>query len=159
MREEFDHIPWLPLSVIIPPGSSRDGDEGSGIIHTDREANLNVLLGTLGPSEGKRLTNPMGEAMGGTVSSVRLNDSEKLETEKSSIQLQRVAPRCHCQVVYVTYGDQVEAEIAGCSSPRSRSVSTGERIVRGLLVDKFLRVTLPCTREGRRRGGRGGEKN
>lgn len=84
--------------------------------HTDGEANLNALLGTLGPSSGNRPATPLGEAIGGTVGSVRMDNSDEDEIEDSvvqppTIQLQRVATRCHCQVIYVTYGDQVEAEI------------------------------------------------
>lgn len=130
MREEFQHVPWLPLSVILPPGKSVSGIEGradkSG--SGDGEANLNALLGTLGPSKGKRPSTPLGEAMGGTVGSVRLDDvgADKKNggsVKQPTIQLQRVAPRCHCQVIYVTYGDQVEAEISRSASPGNISVS------------------------------------
>ena len=95
---------------------------------------MNALLGTLGPSGGgARPATPLGEAMGGTVGSICLDDSyEGGEDEEGAaesakrptIQLQRVAPRCHCQVIYVTYGDQVEAEITRSASPGSVSVST-----------------------------------
>lgn len=120
MKEQFTYVPWLPVSVIRPPAIFLDEKS-----QTDEEANLNALLGTLGPSEGGRPPTPMGEAMGGTVSGVRLDEYNREETQGDSsnndnfelIQLQRVAPRCHCQVIYVVYGDQVEAEIARSSSP------------------------------------------
>ena len=131
MREEFEHVPWLPLSVIQPPGvavASR-GVKTPNRRHTDMEANLNALLGTLGPSEGNGPPVPR-EAVGGTVGSVRMDESGEGGTEEEdesarqfNIQLQRVAPRCHCRVIYVTYGDQVEAEITRSSSPGSMSVS------------------------------------
>ena len=129
--------------MIRPPGIRPPGvpiDDRSEKRHLDSEANLNALLGTLGPSKGTRPATPMGEAMGGTVSSVRLPDVSEGgggegerggegegegERSKHTVQLQRVAPRCHCQVIYVTYGDQVEAEISRTASPGGASVSGG----------------------------------
>ena len=104
-------------------------------IHTkyeaDKEANLNALLGTLGPSLGeKKFYVPFGEAVGGTVNGIKMNDLEEdseggMADAAHVVQLQRVARRCHCQVIYVTYGDHVEAEINRAASPaHSASVST-----------------------------------
>lgn len=131
--EEAEHVPWLPLSVIRPPGlpTSASTTDHAHKCHMDGEANLNALLGTLGPAEEDRPATPMGEAMGGTVGSIRLpgifvegeGESEGEREGKQTIQLQRVAPRCHCQVIYVTYGDQVEAEITRSASPGSPLVS------------------------------------
>ncbi len=134
--ENFDHVPWLPISVIQTPGTHARTGKGPGgktsnsKIHADQESNLNALLGTLGPSEGEgeRPSTPMGEAKGGTVNSVMLEEEGVGENgvgvsaKKAAIQLQRVAPRCDCQVIYVTYGDQVEAEITRSSSPGNTSV-------------------------------------
>ena len=109
------------MSVIRPPGTGR-ADQNHTKSEAYEEANLNALLGTLGPSDplGDRPSTPLGEAVGGTVDGVRLDDSTETAATSGvdcTIQLQRVAPRCHCQVIYVTYGDQVEAEITRASSP------------------------------------------
>ncbi len=108
-------------------------DQNNSKFEADKEANLNALLGTLGPADEKKSNFvPFTEAVGGTVSGIRMNDLDE-ETERGvadvaghSIQLQRVAPRCHCQVIYVTYGDQMEAEINRAASPaHSAAVSLG----------------------------------
>ncbi len=139
MREESGHVPWLPLSVIRSPGTPCSGESPSASERRrsksrDGEANLNALLGTLGPSGGQRPATPLGEAIGGTVRSERLDEGEGVAEEGGgegggvaapTIQLQRVASRCHCRVIYVTYGDQVEAEITRSSSPGRASVSQG----------------------------------
>lgn len=107
------------MSVIRPPGTGR-ADKNHTKSEAYDEANLNALLGTLGPSQEDKPFIPLGEAVGGTVGGVRLDDSMGKVVSGGAfpaIQLQRVAPRCHCQVIYVTYGDQVEAEIARASSP------------------------------------------
>lgn len=147
VKEAFEHVPWLPLSVIRPPGATAfEGMDSSDKRQIDGEANLNALLGTLGPS-GSRPATPLGEAIGGTVGSIRLDDSCEGNVDKTAdsgeqptIQLQRVAPRCHCQVIYVTYGDQVEAEITRSSSPGNVSVSSGD-IGRG---SEIIHVVCLC---------------
>jgi hypothetical protein len=67
----------------------------------------------------------MGEAVGGLVSCVLLSsESEEGEehgeedvARKTTIQLQRIATRCHCQIFYITYGEQPELEDGVRASP------------------------------------------
>jgi len=145
--EDISYVPWLPPSVISRPRIVK-GEQNYNKKEADREANLNALLGTLGPEEEKKKSFvPFGEAVGGTVGAVRMSDLDEEEAGRGvvsddpasvtsgggldgsahpTIQLQRVAPRCHCQVIYVTYGDQVEAEINRAASPtHSASVRRG----------------------------------
>ena len=159
-------MPWLPLSVIRSPGSSSSPRVGGGSGDSpsvserrqsrDGEANLNALLGTLGPSGGHRPATTLGEAIGGTVRSERLEEAMEegeagWEEEGGgeatpTIQLQRVAPRCHCQVIYVTYGDQVEAEITRSSSPGRASVSSEVKvhISRASILTLLCSLVLAC---------------
>ena len=86
----------------------------------DEESSLNALLSELGPKSDNRETTPPGEAVGGVVSCllVARDDLSMGGGEKSSrqtVQLQRIASRCHCQIFYVTYGGQAEAE--DCKTP------------------------------------------
>ena len=84
-----------------------------------------MLLGTLGPDQGKsedlRGPLPHGEAVGGLVSCVLLSsESEEHQDEdvsRKTVQLQRIATRCHCQIFYITYGDQPELETDVRASP------------------------------------------
>ena len=61
--------------------------------------------------------------MGGLVSCVLLSsESEEHQQDedvarKTTIQLQRIATRCHCQIFYVTYGEQPELEDRVRASP------------------------------------------
>lgn len=145
-KDELDYVPWLPVSVIRPPGTGK-ADQNRTKSEADEEANLNALLGTLGPFKKDKTSISLGEAVGGTVGVVRLDDSLERDSERSmpdvvsTIQLQRVAPRCHCQVIYVTYGDQVEAEISRASSPGNSSVSC---IISNLLIFDHLCSCLRC---------------
>ena len=112
-------IPWLPLSVISPPPVGAD-DPNSPATPQDQESSLNALLSELGPQKAKkqdfRKAPPPGEAVGGLVSCFLVpgaDDSggENLsELSQQRLQLQRIASRCHCTIIYVTYGEQVEAE-------------------------------------------------
>lgn len=58
-----------------------------------------------------------GEAVGGLVNCLLIQgdkDRGKKELRGGSVQgaqLQRIASRCHCNVVYVSHGGQAEAEV------------------------------------------------
>ena len=39
------------------------------------------------------------------------------DTPRKTTQLQRIATRCHCQIFYITYGEQPELESDVRSSP------------------------------------------
>ena len=86
---------------------------------------MNVLLSALGPDQGKSevlgRSLPHGEAVGGLVSCVLLSseaeDQQDDDTSRKTIQLQRIATRCHCQIFYITYGEQPELEADSKSSP------------------------------------------
>ena len=49
------------------------------------------------------------------------SESEEYQDEnvarKATVQLQRIATRCHCQIFYVTYGEQPELEDGVRASP------------------------------------------
>ncbi len=61
---------------------------------------------------GHVTSSPPGEAVGGLVSCVLVCGSEDGEdVERRTVQLQRIASRCHCQVFYVSYGEAVEGEV------------------------------------------------
>ena len=126
--EDSNCIPWLPLSVIQPPTiPGGPADPNSSDVPKDEEEALNVLLlSALGPDQGKRQdlgrSLPLGEAVGGLVSCVLLSsESEEHGDEdvarKTTIQLQRIATRCHCQIFYITYGEQPELEDGVRASP------------------------------------------
>ena len=89
----------------------------------DPESNLNVLLSQLGPAkteneqEIKGASATSGEAVvGGLVNCLLIpadKDRGRLELRGGSIQgasLQRIASRCQCNVIYVSYGGQAEPE-------------------------------------------------
>ncbi len=121
---EPDHVPWLPLSVVCPPVAA-GGEPNSQAAPHDEESSLKALLSELGPGEGARgetllegesSTQPQGEAVGGLVRCLLLpRDADCGEDVlsggcKKSVQLQRIASRCHCHVVYVTYGSHVDSD-------------------------------------------------
>ena len=91
----------------------------------DEESSLNALLSELGPAGDVKDTREaplLGEAVGGLVRCllVARDDSNMrggLGGSKQTLQLQRIASRCHCQIFYVTYGGQVEEE--ACKTPPS----------------------------------------
>lgn len=118
-----DCIPWLPLSVICPPAIGIEEPNSEAAPH-DEESSLNALLSELGPEDDKdsREATLPGEAVGGLVSCLLvarddLDMKGGLGGSKQTVQLQRIASRCHCQIFYVTYGGQVEAE--ACKTPPS----------------------------------------
>ena len=126
--EDSNCIPWLPLSVIQPPSILGVADPNSSATPKDEEEALNVLLlSALGPDLDKDKTQdlgrslPLGEAVGGLVSCVLLSsESEEHQDEdiaRKTIQLQRIATRCHCQIFYITYGEQPELEDGVRASP------------------------------------------
>ena len=131
LLDELADIPWLPLSVIRPPITSGAIDSDSEEALPDEESTLNVLLSALGPDQGKeqgRPALPPGEAVGGLVSCVLVSGNQE-ESDKEDnvprkiVQLQRIASRCHCQIFYVTYGEQVEEADVTKSPPSILSVS------------------------------------
>lgn len=89
----------------------------------DAESNLNDLLSQLGPAKAedeeeiKVARVPSGEAaVGGLVNCLLIpadKDRGRQELRGGSIQgasLQRIASRCQCDVIYVSYGGQAEPE-------------------------------------------------
>lgn len=88
-----------------------------------------MLLSALGPDQGKLedlgRSLPRGEVVGGLVSCVLLSSESEDQQEgegggdttRKTIQLQRIATRCHCQIFYITYGEQPELETDVKSSP------------------------------------------
>lgn len=84
-----------------------------------------MLLSALGPDQRKAedlgRSMPLGEAVGGLVSCVLLSSEsgeyQEDENARKTIQLQRIASRCHCQIFYITYGEQPELETDVRQSP------------------------------------------
>ena len=118
-----DCIPWLPLSVICPPAIGTEEPNSEAASHNE-ESSLNALLSELGPEDDKdsREATLPGEAVGGTGQLFtgcqgRFRYERRVGGPKQTVQLQRIASRCHCQIFYVTYGGQVEAE--ACKTPPS----------------------------------------
>ena len=141
--EDTNSIPWLPLSVIQPPtipGVPADPDHGDA--PKDEEEALNVLLlSALGPSDqgkgcqdlGLGRSLPPGESVGGLVSCVlQSSESEDHQDEdaaaRKTIQLQRIATRCHCQIFYITYGEQPEIEEGVRASPPPAVLSVSSTV-------------------------------
>lgn len=126
--EETNYIPWLPLSVIRLPVMSGAPGSNSEEAPPDEESEVTaLLLSALGPDQGskqERSAIPPGEAVGGLVSCVLDQDEEEKEegVPRKMIQLQRIASRCHCQIFYVTYGEQVEEADVTKSPPSILSV-------------------------------------
>ena len=64
-----------------------------------------------------------GESVGGVVNCLLIRadlDKGRPELRGGSVkgaQLQRIASRCHCSVIYVSYGGQAEAE--ACETPHA----------------------------------------
>ena len=96
---------------------------GSVSVPRDSESSLNALLSQLGPAdirgEGEIEESSSREAMvGGLVNCLLIpahRDTGRQELRGGAIQgasLQRIASRCQCSVIYVSYGSQVEPE--GC---------------------------------------------
>lgn len=123
--EDPSTIPWLPLSVICPPLALTVNHPEDEQPLTDEEGALNILLGKLGPSEdiekGLVIGSPPGEAVGGLVRCVLSEGGEGVN--KSTVQLQRIASRCHCQVFYVTYGEVVQGEVPSHNPGSPQGVS------------------------------------
>lgn len=119
-----NHVPWIPLSVICSPIAAGSAPNSKAAPH-DEESSLKALLGQLGPKEERKRQRhggiPQGEAVGGLVSCLLLpRDTECVGkvlkgVSKEHIQLQRIASRCHCQVFYVTYGNQVDTDSSEAS--------------------------------------------
>ena len=92
----------------------------------DSESSLNTLLSQLGPpgsnegageGEESRIRSSSREAMvGGLVNCLLIpadRDTGRQELRGGAIQgasLQRIASRCQCSVIYVSYGGQAEPE-------------------------------------------------
>ena len=117
----------------------------SSSIPRDSESNLNALLSQLGPAktnsqeiEGSRSHSSSREAMvGGLVNCLLIpaaRDRGRQELRGGSIQgasLQRIASRCQCSIVYVSYGGQAQPEacdkglltVSVLASPISKFVS------------------------------------
>ena len=128
-------VPWLPISVISSPSLLTGAESRPTPVPTDEESEVNALLLQLGPSGDRRGSLPPGEAVGGLVSCYLCPSHRDphqcagsrdaggaLEGERRTSQMQRIASRCHCNVYYVTYGEQVEVHtnpeqlISVCSS-------------------------------------------
>ena len=129
---EPNHVPWLPLSVICSPALGDDDSSSGEVTPRDQESYLNALLSELGPEERnereKRGATPPGEAVGGLVSCLLIpgdtdtgGEEIRAGESKETVQLQRIASRCHCQIFYVTYGGIVETAVH--KSPPILSVS------------------------------------
>jgi len=119
-----DCIPWLPLSVICPPAIGTDEPNSEAAPH-DEELSLNALLSELGPEDDKdsrEATLPGGLVSCLLVARDDLDMRGGLGGSKQTVQLQCIASHCHCQIFYVPYGRQVEAE-ACQTSPSILSVS------------------------------------
>ena len=97
----------------------------SASVPQDSESNLNTLLSQLGPAKtdneeeikGARVQSGSREAMvGGLVNCLLIpadKDRGRQELRGGFIQgasLQRIASRCQCNVIYVSYGGQAEPE-------------------------------------------------
>ncbi len=75
-------------------------------------------------------SSPPGEAVGGLVSCVLMPESEGvIGVERSTVQLQRIASRCHCQVFYVSYGEVVEGNVPTSTPGSVSKVCMGCEIV------------------------------
>ena len=117
-------IPWLPLSVICSPAVGVDDPTREEAVY-DEESTLNALLSELGPKEENEQdikgATPPGEAVGGLVSCLLIPGDEDSggadlkAVAKQTVQLQRIASRCHLQIFYVTYGGQVEPDACKAS--------------------------------------------
>lgn len=100
----------------------------SSSIPRDSESSLNALLSQLGPLksddeneqeiEGSKSQSSSREAtVGGLVNCLLIpadRDRGRQELRGGSIQgasLQRIASRCQCSIIYVSYGGQAEPEI------------------------------------------------
>ena len=107
-------------------------DPNSAATPKDQESSLNALLSELGPEGAKqqdyREVPAPGEAVGGLVSCFLVPGDHDLggqdlsEVSEQRLQLQRITSRCHCTIIYVTYGEQVEADDV-CKTPPLLSVS------------------------------------
>ena len=134
--EDSNCIPWLPLSVIQPPGLPTDPNSSSDAPKDEEEALNVLLLSALGPDQGKHSQDlgrslPLGEAVGGLVSCVLLSSESEEQGEedvarRTTIQLQRIATRCHCQIFYITYGEQPELEDGVRASPPPALLSVSQ---------------------------------
>ena len=121
----------------------------SAVVPEDSESNLNALLSQLGPAETvnereiKGAKVPPGEAVGGLVNCLLIQadkDGGRQELRGGSVRgalLQRIASRCHCNVIYVSYGGQAETD-AGKISHAINSVSH--------LVHVLCNAALPLDR-------------
>ena len=85
--------------------------------------------------------------MGGLVSCVLLSsESEEHGDEdvarKTTIQLQRIATRCHCQIFYITYGEQPELEDSVRASPPPAVLSVSR-----IMCTAGLSIFIYCSGE------------
>jgi hypothetical protein len=155
-----NRVPWLPLSVISSPSPSEDTSKKERTAAPqDSESNLNALLSQLGPANTDNDQEIKGAAVppdgkeavvGGLVNCLLIpadRDRGRQELRGGSIQgasLQRIASRCACSVIYVSYGGQAEREACETvMTPEKSSPGLAEH--RSEAVDT-LTVTYPTVK-------------